>query len=304
MEAEIRRRFNDLIDQQMRALDFERARKTAAAAVQQGYWRSPLQRPLHFVPTLPAEPVHDGHRYWVARFLESNFETIRDEALAVLARGTQPFSPVEEPLTNAGRWDMAPFWEGGVRLETTCREFPRTASIVEQLPEEVRRAGVIMFSCLQPGTHIVPHCGHTNARLRTHLPILTSPKARMRVGERILNWVEGECLVFDDSFEHEVWHDGDSPRLVLLVDMLHPALAAEERAALLSQAEPSHAERARTFLERSELEQVRFDGAGELRVRLRGETEKRVRRHMLAAGARAIWLDESGGLQVEKGPPA
>ena len=37
-------------------------------------------------------------------------------------------------------------------------------------------------------------------------------------------WKQGECLIFDDSFEHEVWHDGDSDRVVLICDLWHPEL--------------------------------------------------------------------------------
>ena len=40
-------------------------------------------------------------------------------------------------------------------------------------------------------------------------------------------WKEGECLVFDDSFEHEVWHDGKGDRIVLICDMWHPELDLE-----------------------------------------------------------------------------
>ena len=45
-------------------------------------------------------------------------------------------------------------------------------------------------------------------------------------------WTEGKFIIFDDSFEHEVWHDGDSVRLVLIVDMWHPDLTAREKATL------------------------------------------------------------------------
>ena len=37
-------------------------------------------------------------------------------------------------------------------------------------------------------------------------------------------WAEGRCLIFDDSFEHEVWHEGDSDRVVLICDLWHPDL--------------------------------------------------------------------------------
>ena len=35
--------------------------------------------------------------------------------------------------------------------------------------------------------------------------------------------------VLDDSFEHEVWNDGDTARVVLIVDVWHPALSEAER---------------------------------------------------------------------------
>ena len=38
-------------------------------------------------------------------------------------------------------------------------------------------------------------------------------------------WSAGRCLVFDDSWEHEVWNDSAAPRSVLLLDVSHPDLA-------------------------------------------------------------------------------
>ena len=37
-------------------------------------------------------------------------------------------------------------------------------------------------------------------------------------------WEEGQLLVFDDSFEHEVWNRGEHPRAVLIVHLHHPQL--------------------------------------------------------------------------------
>ncbi|KAG1680525.1 Aspartyl/asparaginyl beta-hydroxylase [Nymphon striatum] len=30
------------------------------------------------------------------------------------------------------------------------------------------------------------------------------------------SWKEGKVIMFDDSYEHEVWHSGDTPRLILI----------------------------------------------------------------------------------------
>ena len=44
------------------------------------------------------------------------------------------------------------------------------------------------------------------------------------MGEEWREWTEGECLVFDDSWEHEVHHRGDADRVVLLINFWHPEL--------------------------------------------------------------------------------
>lgn len=38
-----------------------------------------------------------------------------------------------------------------------------------------------------------------------------------------------KVMVFDDSFEHEVWHNGTAPRVVLIMDFWHPDLPGEKR---------------------------------------------------------------------------
>lgn len=40
-------------------------------------------------------------------------------------------------------------------------------------------------------------------------------------------------MVFDDSFEHEVWHNGTALRLILIVDVWHPDLTADEKKTLV-----------------------------------------------------------------------
>lgn len=44
----------------------------------------------------------------------------------------------------------------------------------------------------------------------------------MRVGEETRAQQQGKAYVFDDSFEHEAWHDGDETRLILIIDFWHP----------------------------------------------------------------------------------
>merc|ERR1740121_2771184 len=91
---------------------------------------------------------------------------------------------------------------------------------------------------MMPGVQVHPHCGPTNHRLRLHLPIILPYSALttsgLSVDGRQLTWERDKCLIFDDSFEHEVHlstheeaQDEDaslarSVRVVLIVDMWQP----------------------------------------------------------------------------------
>jgi len=88
------------------------------------------------------------------------------------------------------------------------------------------------FSIMGPRTHVAPHCGFINARVRCHLALVVPDGGHMRVGSESRAWVEGKALLFDDSFEHEVWNDSPSGRVVLLFDVWHPDLTAVEKRAL------------------------------------------------------------------------
>jgi aspartate beta-hydroxylase len=82
---------------------------------------------------------------------------------------------------------------------------------------------------MRPGTHIRPHRGPTNLRLRCHLGIkVPDGDCAIRVGAQTRRWEQGHCLVFDDYFEHEAWNQTDEDRIVLIVDLWHPGLSATE----------------------------------------------------------------------------
>lgn len=84
------------------------------------------------------------------------------------------------------------------------------------------------FSALTPGTHITPHNGPTGKKLRLHLPLVGVPGARMRVGDETVELRQDECIIFDDSFNHEAWHEGPQTRINLILDFWHPELTNEE----------------------------------------------------------------------------
>lgn len=56
-----------------------------------------------------------------------------------------------------------------------------------------------------------------------------SEGAAIRVGNETRHWRNGEALIFDDSFEHEVWNDSPDPRLVFIFDVWHPSLRTDDQ---------------------------------------------------------------------------
>jgi len=52
--------------------------------------------------------------------------------------------------------------------------------------------------------------------------------SRLRVANDIRGFEEGKAAIFDDSFNHEAWHDGESARITLIMDIWHPDLTDEE----------------------------------------------------------------------------
>jgi len=82
---------------------------------------------------------------------------------------------------------------------------------------------IVTILRLRPKTHILPHCGTTNRRLIMHFALRGSEGVRFRVGDEWRGYDgDGNAIVFDDSYEHEVYHGGENDRFVLLVVLAHP----------------------------------------------------------------------------------
>ena len=94
------------------------------------------------------------------------------------------------------------------------------------------QAPEICFSVLSPQTHIKPHHGVTNTRLVMHLPLIVPSNCALNlIDAGIHEWVEGELVMFDDTFLHESWNRSDSTRVIVLMDCWNPHLTAVERQA-------------------------------------------------------------------------
>jgi aspartate beta-hydroxylase len=180
-------------------------------------------------PGLTSRPWHDAERFALARELERAVPQIAAE-LHGLSAGA--FHAEAEPISRTGSWDVFLLYERGKRNQENCARCPVTTRIVESHRTVRAPGGLIYFSRLAPKTRVAPHAGPTNLRLRLHLGLDIPPNCALRVGGESRSWQPGRCVVFDDSFEHEVWNDSDHERTVLVVDLWHPDLSDDEVALL------------------------------------------------------------------------
>jgi Aspartyl/Asparaginyl beta-hydroxylase/Domain of unknown function (DUF6817) len=177
-------------------------------------------------PDLDTQPWHDPAAFPLARYLRAHSAEIRNE---VLALDSSRFHPESERIGRSGDWDVAFLYERGRRHDEVCDACPVTTRGIEGHDVMRTMSGLIYVSRMRPGTHIAAHRGPTNLRLRCHLGItVPAGDCAIRVGDETRRWVEGECLVFDDHFEHEAWNHTGGDRVVLIVDLWHPGLSPAE----------------------------------------------------------------------------
>lgn len=177
-------------------------------------------------PDLDSRPWWEPSAFALARDLESHSAEIGDELLALEA---SRFAPESERIPRTGDWDVVFLYERGRRHDEVCDACPATTRTIESDGAMRTAAGLIYVSRMRPGTHIEPHRGPTNLRVRCHLGIsVPDGDCGIRVADQSRQWSEGRCLVFDDSFEHEAWNHTTEDRIVLIVDLWHPGLSSTE----------------------------------------------------------------------------
>lgn len=195
----------------------------------------------HF-PFLPAIEFFDRAQLpWLVE-LEQACDSIRTEMLALWRDDVDGFAPYIQfdatapvnqwkELNHSPRWNAFQLWESGKRNDANCARCPATVELIEKLPllDVPGKGPNVMFSILQPKTHIPPHTGTTNTRATVHLPLIVPEDCFLRVGGDRRKVIEGQAWAFDDTLEHEAWNSSDQPRAILIVDAWNPFLSAVER---------------------------------------------------------------------------
>ena len=154
-------------------------------------------------------------RVWPKILAEAQAVMADSDALPELKR----ISPDHGRIAGDGDWRSFFLHGYGHPIAPNLARCPVTAATVAGIPG----LNSAFFSILRPGTHIPAHRGVTKGLITCHLGLkVPAGPLRMQVGTRTVGWAEGETLVFDDTYRHEVWNDTDETRVVLLVQAARP----------------------------------------------------------------------------------
>jgi aspartyl/asparaginyl beta-hydroxylase (cupin superfamily) len=167
------------------------------------------------------------------RLLDRNFPLIRQELLGILPeKATIPryhdLDRMQTYISNAGdpekSWKIFYLNAMGEKPESNRAKCPKTAALVDDIPGLFQA----FFSILDGGKSVPAHSGPYRGYIRYHLGLVVPEEnpPSIRIKDQLYTWKEGESLLFDDSWDHEVYNQAKADRVVLIVDIRRPMPAA------------------------------------------------------------------------------
>ncbi|WP_246696258.1 aspartyl/asparaginyl beta-hydroxylase domain-containing protein [Mesorhizobium sp. SARCC-RB16n] len=159
------------------------------------------------------------------------WQAIRSEALAVHLGKVPRFHDImpeqAEISANDGLdWRMFVLKAYDIAVSENLARMPVLARLLAECPE-VKSAAI---SFLAPRKHIPSHRGPFRGIMRFHLGLAIPrqadgrPATVMRINHQEKRIADGECMLWDDTFPHEVTNHADQARVALLLDVWRPRM--------------------------------------------------------------------------------
>ena len=178
---------------------------------------------------LVGPPVLDQKAYFPsAAGFAGSWQSIRDEALAVARRleavpRFHEIMPEQAPLSAQDERDWRVFIlkAYAVEIEENMARCPILASLLRAAPEVLSAS----LSFLAPRKHVPRHRGPFRGVLRYHLGLSMPtgqdgrPAAVLTLAGCEHRIADGQSLLWDDTYPHEVLNDSDEVRIALLLDV-------------------------------------------------------------------------------------
>ncbi|HEX7339980.1 MAG TPA: aspartyl/asparaginyl beta-hydroxylase domain-containing protein [Rhodanobacteraceae bacterium] len=193
---------------------------------------APYNLLMYLFSKAPAKPILDRDQFPQLDTFRDNWQTIRDEALALtdagaIARASEHSDASFNSFIKQGwkrfylKWYDQP-------LESASQLCPKTVELVNSVPG-IKAA---MFAVLAPHSRLNPHRDPFAGSLRYHLGLVT-PNSRdcaIFVDGEEHAWGDGKDVVFDETFVHWVDNKTDQSRIIFFADVERPLKTSLMRA--------------------------------------------------------------------------
>jgi len=185
---------------------------------------APLNGFVYLFSALPAKPYLPPSCFPELRLLKEEWQTIRDEALALRdasrIRAATAYNDIGFNSFFRNGWRRFYLkWYGGPHPSAVAL-CPRTVELLGRIPS-VKAA---MFAELPPGGRLGLHRDPYAGALRYHLGLVTPNHDRCAIvvdGESY-SWRDGEDIVFDETYLHHAFNETGEDRIILFCDIERP----------------------------------------------------------------------------------
>ena len=127
----------------------------------------------------------------------------------------------EKDLYVPKTWTIFPYFGFGVNVEKNIKQSPKIYNLIKSIPG-VKTA---LLSRMVPHSKLNPHQGwafFSNKILRVHYVIKSNNDSYMIVNGERKKQNENDIIIFDDAKMHYAENNGDTDKLVLILDFKRP----------------------------------------------------------------------------------
>lgn len=150
------------------------------------------------------------------------FSTILAEFENLQQKDLKPYHAIDPEQIRLSKgekdWSLFLLHAMGYEPNLAQKHCPKTLELLKPIPGLFQA----FFSVLPPGKSIPLHQGSYKGYIRYHLGLKVpevSPPI-LKVHNQAYEWKEGEAMLFDDSWPHEVVNNSNEMRAVLVIDVL------------------------------------------------------------------------------------
>src|SRR5438105_2900559 len=179
---------------------------------------------MYLFSAVPAKAILDVRQFPELTKLRENWQTIRDEAVALSDEGHIRAALDHNDLgfNSFFKYGWKRFYLKwyGEPLPSAQALCPRTVALVQSLPS----VNAAMFALLPPGGKLNPHRDPFAGSLRYHLGLVTpnSDACRIYIDGEAYSWRDGQDVLFDETFIHSAENKTDVTRIILFCDVERP----------------------------------------------------------------------------------